>query len=376
MKFKISQEDLAKALVSVNKSLSSKTNLPILSNILVSAETGKIEILSTSLETATKVAIKCRVETPGKTTIPGRVLGEFVPQLPNEEVTFEKLGEEVLVSTKKHKARFATMPVEDFPAIPKIEKGKTVLVPSEDFLKSTTRVVFCAAQDEARPVLAGVLWDFGKSDVSVVATDGYRLSFQKIAIKNGEGFNQKIILPARALVEAAKLVSEAQEEAELKIIIAESLNQAIFKIGNVEFTSRVIDGEFPAWQKLIPNSFSTSAKIPKEEFIRLVRITSIFAREAGNIVKLNLVVAAKEGGVLTISATNNQVGSNEASCSVELAGKGGEIAFNFRYLLEMLSSVEGEEIVFEMIESLNPGRLTLPGDSDYFHIIMPVRLQG
>ena len=133
---------------------------------------------------------------------------------------------------------------------------------------------------------------------------------------------------------------------------------------------------FPNWQKLIPANFTSTARVPKEEFIKIVRVASIFARDAGNIVRFKLVASGAKGGLLSAYATNSQVGSNEAQTEIDLIGKGGEIAFNYRYLLEMLSSVDGEDVEFEMIESLNPGRLTVPGDGNYFHIIMPVRLQS
>ncbi|OGD87501.1 DNA polymerase III subunit beta [Candidatus Curtissbacteria bacterium RIFCSPHIGHO2_01_FULL_41_11] len=375
MKFKISQEEFSKLLVSVNKSLQTKANLPILTNILISASKGKIEVLSTDLETATRVNTECNVEVEGKTTVPGRPISEFVAQVPPGEMIVEKLGEEVKVSSKRFSARFATMPIEDFPAIPKIDKGKTLVLDALEFSKAILRVAFSASQDEGRPALVGVLCEFSKKSFSMVATDGYRLSFQQFSAEGD--FVGKIITPARTLFEVFKIISEAGEEASGKpvlVTVADALNQVNFGIGNVEFTSRLIEGEFPPWQKIIPTSFSSKAKISREELIRLVRVASIFARDSGNIIKLKLEGGAK--GILTVSANNNQVGSDEASSEIELTGNGGEIAFNFRYLLEVLSSIESDDIFFEMIESLNPGRITIPDEGDYFHIVMPVRLQS
>ena len=375
MKFKISQEEFSKILIAVNKSLQTKANLPILSNILISANNRGLEVLSTDLETATKVNNKCDVETEGKTTVPGRAMSEFVSQIPPGEVVVEKLGEEVKVLAKRYSARFSSMPTEDFPAIPKIDKGKTIVLDGVDFLKAIQKVAFAAAQDEGRPALAGVLCEIGKKTFSMVATDGYRLSFQQIASEGD--ISLKIIVPAKTLWEVAKIISESDEEAgkTVRMVISDGLNQVNFEIGNVEFTSRLIEGEFPAWQKIIPTNFTSLAKIPKDELAKLVRVAAIFARDSGNIIKLKFEISGK-GGLLTISANNNQVGSNEASCEIELKGPGGEIAFNFRYLLEVLTSIESEDIFFEMIESLNPGRLTTGEKEDYFHIVMPVRLQS
>ncbi|MBI2327123.1 DNA polymerase III subunit beta [Candidatus Curtissbacteria bacterium] len=375
MKFKISQGDFSKALLLVNKSLPSRTNLPILANVLVSASGNKLEIVSTNLETATRVVIGSEVEKEGKVTVPGRILFEFISQLSEGEIVVERLGEEVLVSAKNYRARLAIMGTEDFPAIPKIEKGKKISIGAGDFAKGILKVVFCATQDEGRPVLTGILCDFEKESLSLVATDGYRLSFQKLACESEE---VKIVVPAKALLEVTKIISEAEvgENQQTEILVAESLNQINFKINNVEFTSRLIEGEFPNWQKIIPTNFTSSAKINKEEFIKLVKIASIFARDSGSIIRLSLTSESKRVALLKVSANNDQIGSNEAECEIELSGAGGQIAFNFRYILEMLSSVEGEDVNFEMIESLNPGRLTVPGDDNYFHIIMPVRLQS
>ena len=379
MKFKIGQEEFSKALLFVGRSLFTKVNLPILSNILISSSENHLEILSTNLETATKVVASCVGESDGKVTIPGKPLFEFVSQLPEGDIILEKLGEEVLVSTKRYSARFATMPTDDFPAIPKIEAGKSVFVSAADFSKAVLRVAFCAAQDEGRPVLTGVLCDFSKDGFSMVATDGYRLSFVKVGASGKMDTPIKVVMPSKSIVEAAKIIAdygEKMKDSKVELLIADSQNQVNFKIGNCEYTSRLIEGTFPAWQKLIPAEFTSKAKISKEELTKVVKVASIFARDAGSIVKFKLEAQGSKGGSLSVSAANSQVGSNEASCDIDLSGKGGEIAFNFRYILEVLSTIDSEDVEFEMIESLNPGRLTIGGEDNYFHIIMPVRLQS
>ncbi len=379
MKFTIHKADLEKVLLAVNKSLLSKSNLPILANIMVSASRERLEVLSTDLETATRAWLKCKVEKEGQTTLPGRILTEFISQLPDQELVFEKLGQEVLLTTKGFSARLATMAPEDFPAIPKIEKGHHLEINGGELAQAVLRVAFSAAADEGRPVLTGVLCEVEKTTLTMVATDGYRLSFQKTPLINKEGVSLKMIIPAKTLVEVGKLVSEMEKSGEesVNLVVSESLNQINFKVGNVEFTSRLIEGEFPGWQKIIPEKFTSRAIIGREELMRQIRIASIFARDSGSIVRFKLESSGKgKAQVLKIMASNNQVGSNETSCEIELTGGGGEIAFNFRYLLEMLSSVSTDEVNFEMIESLNPGKLTIPGDNNYFHIIMPVRLQS
>ncbi|MBI2594094.1 DNA polymerase III subunit beta [Candidatus Curtissbacteria bacterium] len=375
MKFKVSQVDFSEALSACEKSLFAKASLPILSNILLSVEKNKLEILSTNLETATKVSVPCKGGVDGKITLPGRVLTEFVSQLSEGEIAVERLGEEIVVAAGGNSARLAKMPPEEFPAIPKIESGREIRASARDLADCIRKVEFCAASDEARPVLSGVLISCEKKRISAVATDGYRLSF--MATKAQEEMPAlKIIVPAKNLREVAKIIGENlgdPEKETVTMVVGDDLNQVNFRVANIEFTSRLIEGEFPAWQKIIPNTFPTKIRISKSTLARQVRIASIFARDSGNIVKLKF-----EGKNLAISATTSQVGAHEAQVVLEaMEGAGGEIAFNFRYLLDALSVIDDEEVYFEMIESLAPGRLTgAGGGSEFFHIIMPVRLQS
>lgn len=382
MKFIIPRSDFSKLLLTANRSILSRTNLPILANLLISAKGGEVEVLSTNLETAVRLCAKSKVETEGKITIGAKALVEFVSQLPDEDVSFELLGEEALIAAGGYNARFATMGAFEFPAIPKIEKGLELSVGAGDLVEAITKVAFSAAQDEGRPILTGVLCEINKNRLSMIATDGYRLSFFETKIVKGEKVpNIKVVIPAKALMEFGKIIAEIlasdpKAGQEVRLEIAETLNQLCFKIGNIEFTSRLIEGEFPNWQKTIPTAFSSEAKINKDELVKLVKVASIFAREAGNIVRLKLEENAKKP-TISVYANASQLGSGSAKMDIELQGPGGEIAFNFRYLLDVLGLMEDDEVVFEMIESLNPGRLRGQAEKDtFFHIIMPVRLQG
>lgn len=382
MKVLIPQNELIKTLMVSSRSLLNKANLPILSNVLLNATSNKMEIITTNLETATKAVVGCKVEAEGRVTVPGRAFWEYVSQLPSMDVVIEKLGEEVVLSTKGYKARFATLPPEEFPAIPKISGGKSLKVEVGGFLEGAARVAFSAAQDESRPILTGVLCEISKKGMTMVATDGYRLSYHVVQIEGGEPLvGVKIVVPAKTIIEVSKIIGEvcAEEEGrKVSIVVADNLSQVNFGIGDVEFTSRLIEGEFPGWQKIIPSTFASKAIITKQDFINVVKAASIFARESGSIVRLKIDPSKSAGaGTLGVSAATAQVGSSDAEVVVRLEGKGGEIAFNFRYLLDALSVIDGEEVVFEMNESLNPGRLTPPeGKDKFFHIIMPVRLQS
>lgn len=382
MKVIIPQNELLKTLMVSSRSLLNKANLPILSNVLLNATSNKIEVITTNLETATRAAVGCKVEVEGRVTVPGRAFLEYVSQMPGLDVVIEKLGEEVVLSTKGYKARFATLPPEEFPAIPKISGGKPFKIDVKNFLTAATRVAFSAAQDESRPILTGVLCEINKKGMVMVATDGYRLSYHEVPIDGGELLvGTKLVVPAKTIIEVSKIIGEVGVEGEsgkVSVVVADNLSQVNFGIGDVEFTSRLIEGEFPGWQKIIPSTFVSRAIVSKQEFINVVKAASIFARDSGSIVRLKFDSSKPDGaGALGVSATTAQVGSSDAEIAVKLEGKGGEIAFNFRYLLEALSVIDGEDVVFEMNESLNPGRLTSLEEKDkFFHIIMPVRLQA
>lgn len=389
MKVNVNQAELVRALSLGTKSLLARANLPVLSNVLIAASSRGIEITSTDLETATKTRLACNVETEGQTTVQGRTFFEFVSQLPAIDVTLEKLGEELVINAGGYSARLATMPAEEFPAIPKIEKGISFKLAGRQLATSVERVAYCAAQDEARPILTGVLCELSKDKLSMIATDGYRLSFDEVPVLDKPGVPAiKIIVPARAMQEVAKIVGETKiEEGEVpavEVLVSENLSQVNFRIQDagqriegVEFTSRLIEGDFPNWQKIIPAAFATRARVNRQEFTKLAKVASIFARESGNIVKLKLAGGEDKKATLAVFAQGSQIGSADAKCEVEMNGKGGEIAFNFRYLLEALSAIDDEDVLFEMNESLNPGRITpQAAKGPYFHIIMPVRLQS
>lgn len=381
MKLVIDQNTLSKILSICGKSLLVKANLPVLSNLLLEATKNKLIVTSTDLETAIEAGAEASVSVSGKITVVGKTFLEFITQLPEGKVTLEKLGEELAITSGSYSARLTTMQAEEFPAIPKIEKGHKFKITSADLVRTVAKVVFSAAQDEARPVLAGSLWETGKGKILMVATDGYRLSYCELVAKENkvkEGL--KIIIPAKALTGLTRVIEDGAEiDAVIDVEIATNLSQINFKAKNIEYTSRLIEGEFPNWQKIIPSSFSSKATFSKEEFARIVKLASIFARDAGNVVKLKLTAGenSKNQGQISAVASASQVGSGQAQIDAQIIGAGGEIAFNYRYLLEALSAIGDEQVDFEMIESLNPAKITSKSMEDnFFHIVMPVRLQG
>ncbi len=377
MKFSIQKDELVRSLALGTRSILTRSSLPVLSNVLIRTTKDSVEMTTTSLETAVRFVMPCKVERTGETTVLGRALVEFVSQLESGEVSIEKLGEEVVVACRGTSARFATIAPEEFPAIPKVEGGKSVTVDARDFAACVNQVFFCAAQDESRPILAGVLFEGKKDSISLVATDGFRLGHSLISSPKNSIVGQKFVVPARAVSEIPKLVADSLGDTnkKIEITVSDNLTQAVFKMEGLEFVTRLIDGVYPGWEKLIPANFATSVSLKKDDLARAVKVAAIFAKDAGNIVKFKISGSDKNGTV-AVSSNTAQIGSSEAKIEVQLMGVGGEIAFNYHYVLEALASIGGEEIVFEMNESLNPGRLRAVEDETFFHIIMPVRLQS
>lgn len=368
MHFFILKENLDKILSIVGRNISSKPQLPILSNILLKTQDNQLKITTTNLELGIIFTTGAKIEKEGEITVPGKLLAEFVNNLNPGKIEFVLEGTNLLVKTDKTKASFATISALDFPTFPKkfeirhkfkFEKIKDVVF----------RTVFAASLDEGRPVLTGVKITIAENKMMFTATDGYRLSMENIVIsEKKEDF--QVILPARSVAEVVRIAQETKTE-EIGFSIIKDKNQAIFNLGKTLIFTRVIEGEFPDIQKIIPVAFKTKAIIDKDQFVKAVKITSLFARSSSNIIKIKI---QKNG--LQIKAATPQIGENEDFIEAQVEGEETEIAFNFRFLLEMLSNFPEEKVVFETSGALNPGVFKLPSlTSSFIHIIMPVRVQ-
>lgn len=368
MKVEILQENLSKVLSSTSRIISSRVQLPILSNILLETEEGRLKISATNLETGVSYWLGAKIENEGKTTAPSKILTEFILSLPPDKIELFLEKSSLLVKSGNFSAKFACLPAEEFPPYPKAKEKEILAPPKKDFLEALSQVVFSAAQDEGRPILAGVKI-FEEEGLVLAATDGFRLSVKKIS-RGRTKLEKPLIIPAKTLTEVARIMIEAKEE-EVGIGQAEEGNQIIFSLKEARIYSRLIEGEFPDFTKIIPSSFTTKAILDKEKFSRAIRLASIFSRGEANIVRLKF-----EKDSLTVSANAPQVGENKSVIETGVEGEGGEIAFNFRFLLDFLNSISQEEIIFEMSGPLSPGVLKPVGDESLLHLIMPVRLQG
>jgi len=373
MKLSILQENLARGLATTSRSVATRAQLPVLSNILLKTDQGRLKLSATNLETGINLWLGAKIEKEGAISVPAKILTEFVASLPAGKVEMEAQENSLKITSGSYEASFVGMASSEFPAIPSLKKKADLTLSGSLLASAINEVAFAAAQDEGRPVLAGVLLKSQEERLVLVATDGYRLSFKKLKEITGLGkvkdLKKGLVLPARTLFEVAKITID-DEEGKLGVSVTPEANQLIFATSEVEVVSRLIEGNFPDFEKIIPEKGKTKALLDREELTRAVRMAAIFARESANIVKFTI-----GGSRFEVSANTAQVGENKSVLEAKIEGEKGEIAFNSRYLLDFLSVVGSEQVSFEMSGGLNPGVFRAVGEPSYLHIIMPVRVQ-
>ena len=371
MKLQILQENLEKAVSITSRFASTRAQLPILGNILLSTQKSKIYISSTNLEISASVQVGAKIEKEGEISVPAKVISELVANLPRETVELMAEKEQLKVSVSGFSSTILGMNSADFPKIPNtINKEKALSFSQEELVKALGQVLFATSTDETRPVLTGILFLFGKNSLSLVATDGFRLSRKTLILKSGKTDTDNVVIPKGVLSE---LIRTTAEGGEILFDVQEKEKQVIFGVGNVILTSRLLEGEYPDFEKIIPKSSSVKVLLDKEEFARAVKLASIFARESANIVKIKVMKDS-----VNVSAESSAAGSQETKvdAKVESGEKNFEIAFNYRFVEEFLHSVAGEEVKMEFSGVSAAGVFTDTSDSSYLHLIMPVKVQS
>lgn len=368
MKLTVLQENLNKALLLCIRFTSARAPLPVLGNILISGQKTKLVIAATNLESAIVFSLGAQVKEDGEITVPAKTISEFIANLPAGPLTLETEKESLKVSTSDSSSRMAGMNSADFPAVPRsLTKTAGLILEKENFTKALLQVLPCVSLDETRPVLTGALMVFQKNALVLVATDGFRLAQKKISLpKLGE--TKQVVIPKSVLLELTRL-----GEAEDKIILEEKEKekQVLFGSGNLLLSSRILEGNFPDYEKIIPKTSVFKIRVDKEEFLRAVKLASVFARDSANIVKL---VVEKDR--LSVLAESSQAGSQKTTLEARVEGGNAlEIAFNYRFLEDFVNAVAGEEISLEFTDAASPGVFTDPKDPDYLHLIMPVKIQ-
>lgn len=373
MKFSCNQDTFSKYLNILSRVVSTKPGLPILNNIFLETEKGKLTMKSTDLELSITTWIGADVKDDGKITLPAKQLSEFVNSIPEEVVNVEVEKQNFNISTSNNSASFNTMPSDDFPSIPTVEKKKDpfIQINSADLVMAINRVAFAAATDDIKPVLTGVKVEIDEKEVSLIATDGLRLSKQ--VIKTSKGEKKEFLVPVRAFTELSHIINEMGGEEDLiSIYLIEDKNQVMFRVGDIDLVSRLIDGEFPEYQQIIPTGYKTNCEIQKEEFLNSLKVVNIIARSVlGNKMILNI---DPKGNKISLSATQADLGKNESTFECKAQGDELKIAFSSKLLTDILNHVDSEDIIFECSEAVRPGVFKIKGDDNFIHLVMPMML--
>ncbi|MDP2649903.1 MAG: DNA polymerase III subunit beta [bacterium] len=371
MKLHLLCENLQKKLPYVTKIVSSKNQLPVLSNVLLKTKNGKLQIKGTDLEIGIQIEVPANIEEEGAVTVPAKAFSDLINAFSEEKITLQTKGNLFEVTTKKTKSTFQTLPEEEFPKLYE-EKGEKIMSIKKDFLeKKLPSVIFAASQDLNRPNLSGILIKKGVKDLTMVATDGYRLSLRDLEVELLKNEDQEVIsmllIPARVFKEAIFL---KDQEGEVEVYIFKKNNQILFKQDGTILVGRLIDAEYPSYEKIIPSGFSTTMLVDKEEIQKAVKICSVFARETANIIRFSL-----KNDLLIVSANTPSVGDNKVEVSAKITGDESEIAFNAKYLLDLFANIQTEELIFETSGPLTAGVFKIKEDPSFLHLIMPIRVQ-
>jgi len=371
MKLSCLQENLNKGLGVVGRAVATRTTLPITNNVLLATDGGRLKMVATNLEMAISCWIGAKVEEEGTITVPARLLIEFINSLPSEKIDISLSPQTKTLELKcaRFEARISGVDAKDFPPIPSIDEGITTTVEVETLRKGISRVVFAAATEESRPVLTGVDAQFEGDLLTLAAADGFRLAVAKLPLTAPVSQQTEVIIPARTLAELNRLIAE-QEEA-VEITLNPNKSQILFRLKNIELVSQLVQGTFPNYSQLIPQSHNTRMVVSIAEFLRATRTASIFARDGSGIVRLIIVPGSElTPGKLTVSARSEEIGDDVGEIDATVEGEEAKIAFNGKYLTDQES-----QVALETTNPSSPGLIRPVGTDDYMHVVMPMFVQ-
>ncbi|HEU5121955.1 MAG TPA: DNA polymerase III subunit beta [Candidatus Saccharimonadales bacterium] len=366
MELTVTQENLAKALSNVGRVASSKTGLPILSNILLRTDGNRLLVAATNLEIASTQYIGAKIVTPGAITIPARLVSEFVSSLPKGTVELKVVDDSHLhVSSGSFSSVINGVIADEFPELPTIDETSSIQysINTLDFKQAVSQTIITASSDSTRPVLTGVYWHSHEGYLYLAATDGYRLAERRLVETTSE---VAAIIPTPTLQEVLRTISD--DATEVDILFDDT--QVRFRVGESEVTSRLIDGNYPDYRQLIPATSETNVTVHAGEFVRITKIAGLFARESGGSVTLT---ADKEKQEISIHSIASELGENTSSATAEITAD-GQVTLNSRYLSDALAVTDGNEVIFRFSGKLSACVLTARADDvNYRHIIMPLK---
>lgn len=367
MKLVLSRDSFLDRLGIVARGVSTRSAIQTLSGVLLSVADGSTELQATDTELGLRATVDATVERAGAVVIPGRLLLDVARSLPADSVSLEYRASEQDVEVKSGSATFhlRTLPREDFPTLPTADSGATVTVPAAAFIETVDRVARSASRDETRPHLTGVLVTASGNSLRMVATDSYRLSVKETPLEQALAGEFEVNVPARTLQELSRIASASGADS---ITVAALENQVVFTVGDVVLSSRLVDGRFPNYQQLLPESYEHELRVDRGELLEVVRRVSLLAQKNA---PLRLSFAE---GQLEVSAQTPDIGEASESLPVPFNGEALAIGFNPEFFRDGLESAETDEIVLKLISPLRPGLIQSGADGGFIYLVMPIRL--
>lgn len=369
MKLSCLQENLSKGLSVVSRAVATRTTLPITNNVLLVTDESRLKLVATNLEMAISHWIGAKVEEEGAITVPARLISEFVNSLPSgEKIDIKLTGKTLELKCARYEARISGIDAKDFPPIPKLDEGLATSIEIGALRQGISQVVFAAATDESRPVLTGVDLQLEGSLLTMAAADGFRLAVFKLPVTKAVGQKIEVIIPSRTLNELNRLIGDDEES--VNVVINPDKSLAIFNLKKTELVSQLVQGAFPRYSQLIPQSTTAKATVSVAEFLRACKMASIFARDGSGIVRLVM-----NPGKITISSKSEELGEDVGELDATVEGPEAKIAFNGKYLTDVLSVLKEQQVTLETTSPSSPGVLRPVGSDSYVHVVMPMFVQ-
>jgi len=375
MKLSCLQENLNRGLSVVGRAVATRTTLPITNNVLLATDESRLKLVATNLEMAISNWIGAKVEEEGEITVPARLLTEFISSLPADKVEINLTsGKTLELKCARYEARISGVDAKDFPPIPRVDEGIVTKVEVDALRQGISQVVFAAASEESRPVLTGVDAQFEGDLVTLAAADGFRLAVFKLPLVTPVKEKIEVIIPARTLGELNRLIGDDEETVDITVNTNKS--QVLFRMKNTELVSQLVQGTFPQYTQLIPQSSNSQVVVDVGDFLRATRTASIFARNGSGIVRLVVTPGSElTPGKLTVSARSEELGDDVGEIDATVEGEEAKIAFNGRYLTDVLSVIREPQVVLETTNPSSPGVIRPVGVDNYIHVVMPMFVQ-
>jgi DNA polymerase-3 subunit beta len=362
MKLQVTQENLAKALNNVARiAMSSRNPLPILNNVLLKTTKNRLSISATNLEIAISEKIGSKVHAEGSITVPARLMQEYITSLPSGVLDLELEENKLHISTDQYRSTINGVIADEFPVVPEINKGLEWTIPAKE-CRGLNKVIFAASSDETRPVLTGVFLHTQNQYLFAAATDSYRLAEKKL-IKTAQ--NISLLVPATALQELLRILPDNLDNIE---VFADA-QQVMFRAGDIELVTKLIDANYPDYRKLIPTSFATTATVNRDEFMAITKVSSLFARESAGSITIKVDEGDKKVSITSIAS---QLGENTSSAAAAVRG-GGEVTLNSRYLLDALNAINSQEVAFSFNGKLEACVIKSSESPDCTYLVMPLK---